>query len=142
MNRRLIQWIGVLSAFGILLGAFGLQFIGHLHPCSLCWVQRGAMLALGIGFLFSFKRIRLGFGLAFIFGLSGLVAALFQLKEVLGSPPAISGMCTLQTNGSFSCAVAGSSRFVHIPMVDWGLGFFSFWILLSIWGLWFTVFEK
>jgi disulfide bond formation protein DsbB len=34
------QWLAFLLPAGLLLGAYGTQYIGGLYPCEMCWWQR------------------------------------------------------------------------------------------------------
>jgi disulfide bond formation protein DsbB len=40
MTRDRLLLLALLGSAGMLLGAFGFQYIGGLHPCELCILQR------------------------------------------------------------------------------------------------------
>ena len=46
---RVLNLIGMLGMVGILLGAYNYQFSKHELPCTLCLLQRAAMLGVAFG---------------------------------------------------------------------------------------------
>jgi hypothetical protein len=63
MWERHLNALMALLLTGILLGALGIQFIGHEEPCPLCYLQRLGMLGVASGALMNVK-----FGGRCIFG--------------------------------------------------------------------------
>lgn len=47
--ERVLNGLGMLAMIGILLGAYGYQFAYHELPCTLCLLQRLAMVAVAYG---------------------------------------------------------------------------------------------
>ena len=47
--ERLLNFIGMLGMTGVLIGAFYYQFANRELPCTLCLLQRLAMIAVAIG---------------------------------------------------------------------------------------------
>ena len=126
-----IGLLGAVSSCAALLIALWWQYHDGLQPCSLCWVQRGEVLAILAGFaLYGWHR-RAGGGLALLAALAGLATALLQLGEVHGAAPAL-GVCTITASGVPSCAVAGAHRILGVRLVDWSLAGFVFWTVLAL----------
>lgn len=78
---RILNATVILILTGILLAAFGVQFIEHELPCPLCMLQRSCMIAAAIGFLMNLKfgiKIR-NYGLCLISSLVGGSVALRQI---------------------------------------------------------------
>jgi disulfide bond formation protein DsbB len=48
-TARVLNLLGMLGMIGVLLGAYVYQFSYHELPCSLCQLQRVAMLAVAFG---------------------------------------------------------------------------------------------
>lgn len=46
---RVLNFIGLMAMLGVLLGAYGYQFYYRELPCTLCLLQRVAMIAVAIG---------------------------------------------------------------------------------------------
>ncbi len=46
---RVLNFVGMLAMIGVLLGAYVYQFSYHELPCTLCQLQRVAMLAVAFG---------------------------------------------------------------------------------------------
>jgi disulfide bond formation protein DsbB len=67
---------------GVLLSAFGVQFLEHEEPCPLCMLQRVAMLGVAIGALFNLKfGIHAShYGLSLLSSLVGGTVALRQIS--------------------------------------------------------------
>lgn len=74
--RRILILLATLGSLGLIIGAYGFQYIGGMTPCDLCWPQRyghfaaiaaGALALVVMPRLFSFLA---GLGVLF----SGLVA--------------------------------------------------------------------
>jgi disulfide bond formation protein DsbB len=63
MSHRLgygIACFNVLAVCGVLLGAFGVQFVEGEMPCPLCMLQRMAMLLCALGPAYILHRARAG----------------------------------------------------------------------------------
>ena len=39
-NFKRAHWLAFLIPAGLLVGAYGSQYVGGLHPCEMCWWQR------------------------------------------------------------------------------------------------------
>ena len=53
LNTRLPAYLAALGSLGLLLGAFGFQFLAQIHPCPMCLWQRwphalGALLGVAV----------------------------------------------------------------------------------------------
>jgi disulfide bond formation protein DsbB len=46
---RVLNFIGLMAMIGVLIGAYGYQFYYRELPCTLCLLQRVAMIAVAIG---------------------------------------------------------------------------------------------
>src|SRR5262245_16321889 len=92
MSHRLGYWIAqvnVLAVCGVLLGAFGVQFVEGELPCPLCVLQRMAMLLCALGPAFILLRTRAGdvdardfatgYGLSVVAAVAGAVIAARQV---------------------------------------------------------------
>ncbi len=55
MPIRSLNVLGLLGISGVLLVAFIYQLVLGELPCPLCLLQRGAFVALGLGFLFNIR---------------------------------------------------------------------------------------
>lgn len=55
MVERFFNALIVLILSGVLLGAFGFQFIKHEEPCPLCLLQRLGMFGVGLGALLNVR---------------------------------------------------------------------------------------
>lgn len=55
MIERFLNAVIVLILSGVLLGAFGFQFIKHEEPCPLCLLQRLGMFGVGLGALLNVR---------------------------------------------------------------------------------------
>src|SRR5262245_60426730 len=63
MSPRLGLWVAqfnIVAVCGVLLGAFGVQFIEGELPCPLCVMQRMAMLLCTLGPAYILFRARAG----------------------------------------------------------------------------------
>lgn len=59
MRRNLIL-LATLGCLGLVVGAYGFQYIGGLAPCDLCWTQRyGHFVGIlaGVAALFALPRV-------------------------------------------------------------------------------------
>lgn len=122
--------IGVLSGVASLILVFALQYFKNMEPCSLCWIQRGEIALMVLGFLISMKWIRSGGAIALFCSIAGFATALLQLFEVLGRHPAFH-TCQIIPGGAPSCAVEGAKVFLGLPLVMWAITAFAFWIAFS-----------
>ena len=132
LNGRHLGVLGVVTTLAALAAALWWQYHDGLEPCSLCWVQRGEVVLLLIGFALHWRWQRLGSGLALLAAVAGLVTALLQLDEVQNGAAAALNVCTITASGLPSCAVAGAHRILGIRLVDWSLAGFVFWLLLAL----------
>lgn len=55
MLERFFNALIVVILSGVLLGAFGFQFIKHEEPCPLCLLQRLGMFGVGLGALLNLR---------------------------------------------------------------------------------------
>ncbi len=67
---------------GVLLGAFGVQFLWHENPCPLCLLQRAGMIGVAIGALLNlwFGVHMAHYGLCLLSALTGGFVALRQIS--------------------------------------------------------------
>lgn len=72
----------VLILSGVLLSAFGVQFLWHERPCPLCLLQRLGMIGVSVGLLLNvWCGIRMAhYGLALLAALAGGFVALRQIS--------------------------------------------------------------
>lgn len=80
--QKTINALVVFTLCGILLAAFGVQFIEHEQPCPLCMLQRLAMVAVASTCLLNlcFGIHPANYGLALICSLAGGLVALRQIS--------------------------------------------------------------
>ncbi len=82
MWERNLNALIIFILCGILLAAFGVQFIEHEEPCPLCLLQRLGMIAAGTCLLFNllFGIHPAHYGLALLSSLFGGTVALRQIS--------------------------------------------------------------
>lgn len=80
--ERILNACVILILTGILLGAFGVQFVMHETPCPLCLVQRVGMIGVGTSLLMNlWFGVRMAhYGLAIFSSLVGGLVALRQIS--------------------------------------------------------------
>ena len=127
--ERLLNLIGMLGMVGILIGAFVYQFSYRELPCTLCLLQRVAMLAVAIG---AAMNVVLGpaaryYGVCLVSAMFGLAISIRQsLLHINPFFDKNTGQPTLEAtaNVPFGEAVMG----VHLYV--WGVLIFTIAILL------------
>lgn len=78
MTRTLIL-LGTLGCTGLILGAYGFQYIGDMPPCAMCWWQRyGHFAGIGFGVLGLILLPRLMAGLAGLGALASGIIAIYH----------------------------------------------------------------
>lgn len=82
MFERFLNALISLTLNGVMLAAFGVQFIAHETPCPLCLLQRLGMIAVSTGALLNLKfGIRTThYGLMLLASLAGGFVALRQIS--------------------------------------------------------------
>lgn len=80
--QRAINALGILVIVGVLLSAFGVQFLKHEEPCPLCMLQRLGMIGVATSLLLN---LRFGphsshYALALLSSLVGGSVALRQIS--------------------------------------------------------------
>jgi len=80
--QRILNSLMILTLCGILLSAFGVQFLWHEDPCPLCLLQRVCMIGVAIGCLLNLRYgIRMShYGLCLLSALVGGTVALRQIS--------------------------------------------------------------
>jgi len=78
---RLLNGLGALVVFGVVIGAYGVQFLLQEAPCPLCLLIRMGMFATGFGLvlnaLFGPKTLHYGFAL-----LGAIFGAAVSLRNI------------------------------------------------------------
>lgn len=125
---RVLNLLGMLAMIAILLGAYYYQFGYRELPCTLCLLQRLAMLAVAFG---AAMNVMLGpdprhYGICLVSALFGLAVSIRQsLLHINPYFDKESGVPTLEAtaNSSFGPAVFGYHMYV------WGVVIFTAVIL-------------
>jgi len=127
-SARVLNFVGMLAMIGILIGAYIYQFSYRELPCTLCQLQRLAMLAIAFG---AAMNLVLGpdprhYGLCLVGALFGLGISIRQTLlhinpyfDTTAGRPSLSPL----TNPPFGQAVMGLHLYV------WGLVLFTAVIL-------------
>ncbi|MGH1412134.1 MAG: disulfide bond formation protein B [Pelagimonas sp.] len=75
--RRTLILLATIGCTGLILGAYGFQYLGDMPPCAMCWWQRYghfAAIAFGVLGLFVLPRI-----MAFLAGLGALSSGVIAI---------------------------------------------------------------
>lgn len=127
-SARVLNFVGMLAMIGVLLGAYIYQFSYRELPCTLCQLQRLAMLAIAFG---AAMNVVHGpdprhYGLCLVAAVSGLIVSIRQTLlhinpyfDTTAGRPSLSPL----TNPPFGQAVMGLHLYV------WGLVLFTAVIL-------------
>lgn len=130
-TSRLLALLGFGIGFVALGAAFSMGRFMVWQPCSLCWVQRGCLLVIGVGLGyrgFFAKPCVLCSRVAFVGALGGLLAAWFQYSEVASGAP----VCPLQiADAAPNCAIAGAHLWLGFPLAAWGVAIFLVQMTIS-----------
>lgn len=80
--QRNINALAILALFGVLLSAFGVQFLEHEEPCPLCMLQRIGMIGVASSLLLNIKfgMHTSHYALALLSSLVGGTVALRQIS--------------------------------------------------------------
>ena len=136
---------------GLLAFAYYLQYVQHLEPCPLCYVQRWFFYAMLAVFLIAAIHGRGALvygGLATLFAVGGLAAASRQVwlqhlpadKVPQCGPDLIFMLKNLPLGETLANLVQGSGEcakvdwtFLGLSIAEWSLGWF---VLLAVYALW------
>lgn len=100
MTRHAVEMGLILGSAALLLGAWGFEYIGGLHPCPLCLIQRWPHLMLialaGIAAMMSVRHRAQYWGNAALMA-AGLVVAVYHSgveRGIFEGPQTCSGQST------------------------------------------------
>lgn len=125
---RVLNFVGMMIMVGVLLGAYVYQFTYRELPCTLCQLQRAAMLAVAFG---AAMNVMLGpdprhYGVCLVSAVFGIIVSIRQTSlhinpyfDTTTGRPTLSPM----TNPPFGQAVMGLHLYV------WGMVLFGAVIL-------------
>ncbi len=81
LAQRILNLVFVYVLCGVLLGAYGYQYLMHEHPCALCLLQRIGMIGVAIGPLMNMR-----FGIKMehyaISLLSAIIGRIISLRQI------------------------------------------------------------
>lgn len=127
---RVLNFLGMMAMVGILLGAYGYQFWYRELPCTLCLLQRVAMMAVALG---AAMNVMLGpdprhYGVCLVSAVFGMAISIRQSLlhinpyfDTATAKPTLSAT----TNPPFGQAVMGLDLYV------WGVVIFGM-VILSV----------
>ena len=126
--ERVLNFIGMMAMVGVLLGAYVYQFLYRELPCTLCLLQRVAMMAIAIG---AAMNLRLGpdprhYGVCLVSAVLGAAVSIRQtMLHINPYFDTRAGKPTLEatTNPPFGQALVGLDLYV------WGVILFGTVIL-------------
>jgi disulfide bond formation protein DsbB len=127
---RVLNFLGMMAMIGILLGAYGYQFWYRELPCTLCLLQRVAMMAVAVG---AAMNVMLGpdprhYGVCLVSAVFGIAISIRQsLLHINPYFDTTAGKPTLSAsaNPAFGQAVMGLDLYV------WGVLIFGI-VILSV----------